>query len=61
MQKFQELCAEAVSVHQLEALDRWEQHVRSAYQSMPVHLVIRMLSVSIPIPASMINNLSVGG
>ncbi|RLN36077.1 CDPK-related kinase 5-like [Panicum miliaceum] len=28
---FQEFCAAAVSVHQLEALDRWEQHARSAY------------------------------
>lgn len=30
--EFQEFCAEAVSVHQLEALDRWEQHARSAYE-----------------------------
>lgn len=29
---FQEFCAAAVSVHQLEALDRWEQHARSAYE-----------------------------
>jgi kinase len=30
--EFQEFCAAAVSVHQLEALDRWEQHARSAYE-----------------------------
>lgn len=29
---FHEFCAAAVSVHQLEALDRWEQHARSAYE-----------------------------
>ncbi|KAM0866513.1 hypothetical protein ACQ4PT_042552 [Festuca glaucescens] len=28
---FHEFCAAALSVHQLEALDRWEQHARSAY------------------------------
>ncbi|KAL5673179.1 hypothetical protein ACJX0J_017485, partial [Zea mays] len=27
-----EFCAAVVSVHQLEALDRWEQHARSAYE-----------------------------
>jgi hypothetical protein len=59
--EFQEFYAEAVSVHDLEALDRWEQHVRYAYKSMPVHLVIGMLLVSVPIPVSRINNLSVGG
>ncbi|KAJ4963583.1 hypothetical protein NE237_023522 [Protea cynaroides] len=29
---FEEFCAAAVSVHQLEALDRWEQHARCAYE-----------------------------
>jgi hypothetical protein len=29
---FHEFCAAALSVHQLEALDRWEQHARSAYE-----------------------------
>ncbi|KAG2705464.1 hypothetical protein I3760_05G054800 [Carya illinoinensis] len=29
---FEEFCAAALSVHQLEALDRWEQHARSAYE-----------------------------
>ncbi|XWS39979.1 hypothetical protein CRYUN_Cryun18bG0100900 [Craigia yunnanensis] len=28
---FEEFCAAALSVHQLEALDRWEQHARCAY------------------------------
>ncbi|GAB4853258.1 hypothetical protein Ancab_017444 [Ancistrocladus abbreviatus] len=27
---FEEFCAAALSVHQLEALDRWEQHARCA-------------------------------
>ncbi|CAI0557014.1 unnamed protein product [Linum tenue] len=30
--EFEEFCAAALSVHQLEALDRWEQHARSAYE-----------------------------
>lgn len=30
---FEEFCAAALSVHQLEALDRWEQHARSAYEN----------------------------
>ncbi|KAK6916477.1 Protein kinase domain [Dillenia turbinata] len=29
---FEEFCAAAFSVHQLEALDRWEQHARCAYE-----------------------------
>lgn len=29
---FEEFSAAAVSVHQLEALDRWEQHARAAYE-----------------------------
>ncbi|XP_039172720.1 CDPK-related kinase 5 isoform X2 [Eucalyptus grandis] len=29
---FEEFCAAALSVHQLEALDNWEQHARSAYE-----------------------------
>ncbi|GAB2282571.1 CDPK- kinase 5 [Dionaea muscipula] len=29
---FEEFCAAASSVHQLEALDRWEQHARCAYE-----------------------------
>jgi hypothetical protein len=29
---FQEFCAAAISVHQLEGTDRWEQHARSAYE-----------------------------
>ncbi|KAL5538907.1 hypothetical protein UlMin_045556 [Ulmus minor] len=29
---FEEFCAAATSVHQLEALDRWEQHARCAYE-----------------------------
>lgn len=29
---FEEFCAAALSVHQLEALDRWEHHTRSAYE-----------------------------
>ncbi|KAK8710386.1 hypothetical protein V6N13_145711 [Hibiscus sabdariffa] len=29
---FDECCAAALSVHQLEALDRWEQHARCAYE-----------------------------
>ncbi|CAN6478568.1 unnamed protein product [Victoria cruziana] len=29
---FEEFCAAAISVHQLEGLDRWEQHARSAYE-----------------------------
>lgn len=29
---FAEFCAAAVSVHQLEARDRWEQDARSAYE-----------------------------
>lgn len=29
---FEEFCAAAVSVHQMEALDRWEQHARCAYE-----------------------------
>ncbi|CAH9057676.1 unnamed protein product [Cuscuta europaea] len=28
---FEEFCAAALSVHQLEAVDRWEQHAHSAY------------------------------
>lgn len=28
---FDEFCASALSVHQLEGLDRWEQHARQAY------------------------------
>lgn len=30
--EFEEFCAAALSVHQLEALDRWEQHARCAYE-----------------------------
>lgn len=29
---FEEFCGGAISVHQLEALDRWEQHARCAYE-----------------------------
>lgn len=29
---FEEFCAATLSVHQLEALDRWEQHARAAYE-----------------------------
>ncbi|KAE8723340.1 CDPK-related protein kinase [Hibiscus syriacus] len=29
---FDEFCAAALNVHQLEALDRWEQHARCAYE-----------------------------
>ncbi|KAK6942158.1 Protein kinase domain [Dillenia turbinata] len=29
---FEEFCAAAVSVHQLEGIDSWEQHARSAYE-----------------------------
>uniref|UniRef100_A0A2P2L944 CROOKED family protein n=1 Tax=Rhizophora mucronata TaxID=61149 RepID=A0A2P2L944_RHIMU len=29
---FEEFCAAALSVHQLEASDRWEQHARCAYE-----------------------------
>lgn len=29
---FEEFCAAVLSVHQLEALDRWEQHARCAYE-----------------------------
>ncbi|XP_059645481.1 CDPK-related kinase 5-like [Cornus florida] len=29
---FEEFCAASLSVHQLEALDRWEQHARCAYE-----------------------------
>ncbi|KAL5557076.1 hypothetical protein UlMin_039312 [Ulmus minor] len=29
---FEEFCAATVSVHQLEALDQWEQHARCAYE-----------------------------
>ena len=29
---FEEFCAAASSVHQLEAVDRWEQHARGAYE-----------------------------
>ncbi|GMJ00552.1 CDPK-related kinase [Hibiscus trionum] len=29
---FEEFCAAAISVHQLEALDRWEQHALCAYE-----------------------------
>lgn len=30
--EFDEFCAATLSVHQLEALDRWEQHARCAYE-----------------------------
>ncbi|KAL2537517.1 CDPK-related kinase 5 [Forsythia ovata] len=30
---FEEFCAAALSVHQLEALDSWEQHARCAYET----------------------------
>lgn len=29
---FEEFCAAASSVYQLEALERWEQHARCAYE-----------------------------
>lgn len=29
---FDEFCAAALSVYQLEALERWEQHARCAYE-----------------------------
>ena len=29
---FEEFCAAALSVHQLEALDRWEQRAHCAYE-----------------------------
>lgn len=29
---FEEFCAAALSVYQLEALDQWEQHARCAYE-----------------------------
>lgn len=28
---FEEFCASAVSVHQLEGMEKWEQHARRAY------------------------------
>lgn len=29
---FEEFCAAAISVHQLEAMDTWEQHAQRAYE-----------------------------
>lgn len=29
---FEEFCAAAISVHQLEGMDTWEQHARQAYE-----------------------------
>jgi len=29
---FEEFCAASISVHQLEAMDTWEQHARRAYE-----------------------------
>lgn len=29
---FEEFCAAAISVHQLEGMESWEQHARSAYE-----------------------------
>lgn len=29
---FEEFCAAAISVHQLEGMDSWEQHARRAYE-----------------------------
>lgn len=29
---FEEFCAATLNVHQLEALERWEQHARCAYE-----------------------------
>lgn len=29
---FEEFCAAAISVHQLEGLQTWEEHARSAYE-----------------------------
>lgn len=29
---FEEFCAAAISVHQLEGLESWEQHARRAYE-----------------------------
>ena len=29
---FEEFCAAAISVHQLEGMDTWEQHARRAYE-----------------------------
>lgn len=29
---FEEFCAAAINIYQLEALDRWEQHARCAYE-----------------------------
>ncbi|KAI7731376.1 hypothetical protein M8C21_011487 [Ambrosia artemisiifolia] len=29
---FEEFCAAAINIYQLEALDRWEQHTRCAYE-----------------------------
>lgn len=29
---FEEFCAAAISVHQLEGMDTWEQHARHAYE-----------------------------
>lgn len=29
---FDEFCAATLSIHQLEGLDRWEQHARCAYE-----------------------------
>ena len=29
---FQEFCAAAISVHQMEALEHWEQYARTAYE-----------------------------
>lgn len=29
---FEEFCAAAINIYQLEALERWEQHARCAYE-----------------------------
>lgn len=29
---FEEFCASAISVHQLEGMESWEQHARHAYE-----------------------------
>eukprot|EP00246_Nothoceros_aenigmaticus_P002250 TRINITY_DN13068_c0_g1_i1.p1 TRINITY_DN13068_c0_g1~~TRINITY_DN13068_c0_g1_i1.p1 ORF type:complete len:578 (+),score=92.83 TRINITY_DN13068_c0_g1_i1:563-2296(+) len=59
---FQEFCAAAISVHQLEGTDRWEHHARSAYelfdkegnQMVVIEELAREVGLAPTVPAQMV-------
>ncbi|MCO5590989.1 hypothetical protein L7F22_044965 [Adiantum nelumboides] len=59
---FQEFCAAAISVHQLEALEHWEQYARTAYEYferdgnrvVSIDELVREVGLSATVPAHVV-------